>query len=214
MDRGIPTEEVLKEMRNEGVQYLVGTPKGNLTKLEKSFLALPWKVVHEGVRVKLLNDSNELWVLARSTDRASKEMAMRRRKLKKLFNGLLALRRQAPTRDTLLQRIGVLKHDAGRAAGMVETRCRPSKAWSRRKRFTGHCARKNSRAPSGATAATFCARIWRRKRRRFYGGAIFSSPKSRRRSNVSRATLRSGLFSINLKRELKRTFSWRSWDIV
>ena len=76
--------------------------------------------MHEGVQVKLLNDSNELWVLARSTDRASKEMAMRRRKLKKLFNGLLALRRQAPTRDTLLQRIGVLKHDAGRAAGLVE----------------------------------------------------------------------------------------------
>ncbi len=32
----------------------------------------------------------------------------------------MATRRQAPTRDTLLQRIGVLKHDAGRAAGLVE----------------------------------------------------------------------------------------------
>ncbi len=120
MDRGIPTEEVLQEMREQGVQYLVGTPKGRLTKLEKSFLPLPWKTVHEGVSVKLLNDSNEVLVLAKSEDRASKEIAMRRRKLKKLFNGLLALRRQAPKRDKLLQRIGVLKNEAGRAAGLAD----------------------------------------------------------------------------------------------
>ena len=39
MDRGIPTEEVLAEMRAENIGYLVGTPKGRLTKLEKQFLA-------------------------------------------------------------------------------------------------------------------------------------------------------------------------------
>jgi hypothetical protein len=33
MDRGIPTEEVLQEMRNS--DYLVGTPKGRLTSLEQ-----------------------------------------------------------------------------------------------------------------------------------------------------------------------------------
>ena len=41
MDRGIPTEAVLAEMR-EGdppVHYLVGTPKGRLTRLEKALLA-------------------------------------------------------------------------------------------------------------------------------------------------------------------------------
>ena len=37
MDRGIPTEEVLAEMRQSDppVHYLVGTPKGRLTQLEK-----------------------------------------------------------------------------------------------------------------------------------------------------------------------------------
>ena len=37
MDRGIPTEEVLQEMRScdPPVQYLVGTPKGRLTRYEK-----------------------------------------------------------------------------------------------------------------------------------------------------------------------------------
>jgi len=120
MDRGIPTEAVLKEMREQDVHYLVGTPKGRLTKLEKSFLPLPWKTVHEGVSVKLLEESGEVLVLAKSEQRANKEIAMRRRKLKKLFNGLLALRRQTPSRDRLLQRVGALKHEVGRAAGFVE----------------------------------------------------------------------------------------------
>jgi len=116
----MPTEEVLKEMREQNVQYLVGTPKGKLTQLEISFLPLPWKEVHEGLQVKLLEDSGEVLVLAKSDARASKEIAMRRRKLKKLFNGLLALRRQAPERDKLLIKIGALKRDAGRAWHLVE----------------------------------------------------------------------------------------------
>jgi len=120
MDRGIPTEEVLAEMRQEGVQYLVGTPKGRLTRLEKSFLLRTWQEVHEGVRVKLLDASGELLVLARSDDRVQKERAMRLRRLRKLYTGLRELLRQAPERDQLLQKLGALKHDAGRAANLVE----------------------------------------------------------------------------------------------
>ena len=43
MDRGIPTEEVLAEMRQSDppVRYLVGTPKGRLTRLEKHLLDQP-----------------------------------------------------------------------------------------------------------------------------------------------------------------------------
>jgi hypothetical protein len=33
------------------VRYLVGTPKGRLTELEKSFLAKPWANVREQVRI-------------------------------------------------------------------------------------------------------------------------------------------------------------------
>ena len=36
------------------VHYLVGTPKGRLTKLEKSFLGQPWQAVRPCVEVKLL----------------------------------------------------------------------------------------------------------------------------------------------------------------
>jgi transposase len=84
MDRGIPTEEALAEMRLEGVQYLVGTPKGRLSALEQSFVGLPWREVHAGVAVKLLEETVELLVLACSAQRREKERAMRQRKLKQL----------------------------------------------------------------------------------------------------------------------------------
>jgi transposase len=120
MDRGIPTEETLGEMRQEGVDYLVGTPKGKLAAVHQKLLAQPWAIVRQGVEVKLSEEAGELLVLAKSRGRQDKEIAMRRKKLKRLFKGLIALRRSCPERDRLLQRLGVLKHEAGRAAGMVD----------------------------------------------------------------------------------------------
>src|ERR1700730_5317996 len=81
VDRGIPTEEVLSEMRlaDPPVQYLVGTPKGRLTKLEKDLIKLPWEQVRQGIEVKLLSKNEELYVLAHSHDRVLKERAIRRR---------------------------------------------------------------------------------------------------------------------------------------
>jgi transposase len=85
MDRGIPTEEVLAEMRQSDppVYYLVGTPKGRLTQYEQALTEKPWCKVREGVEVKLLAQEGEVYVLAQSRDRISKERAMRRRQLKK-----------------------------------------------------------------------------------------------------------------------------------
>ena len=120
MDRGIPTEETLGEMRAQGVDYLVGTPKGKLAAVHKKLLDQPWALVRQGVEVKWSAEGTELLVLAKSRGRQDKEIAIRRKKLKRLFHGLIALRRSCPPRDRLLQRIGVLKHEAGRAAGMVD----------------------------------------------------------------------------------------------
>jgi hypothetical protein len=120
MDRGIPTEETIGEMRKQGVDYLVGTPKGKLQAIHTKLLSQPWAIVRQGVEVKLSQEAGELLVLARSRGRQEKEIAIRRKKLRRLFNGLLALRRSCPNRDRLLQRIGVLKHEAGRACGMVD----------------------------------------------------------------------------------------------
>jgi len=47
MDRGIPTEESLEQMRREGANYLVGTPRGRVTKLQKQLFCEPWKKVQD-----------------------------------------------------------------------------------------------------------------------------------------------------------------------
>jgi transposase len=124
MDRGIPTEETLKTMREADppIHYLVGTPKGRLSQLEKEFLKLPWEAVRDAVEVKLLDQEGELYVLARSAGRADKERSMRRRRLKKLLQRLHELQQQTLTRDQLLLKLGAAKKEAGRAYGLVDIR--------------------------------------------------------------------------------------------
>ena len=121
MDRGIPTEATLALMRasDPPVHYLVGTPKGRLTKLEKSFLTKPWAAVRDQVTVKLLDQDGELYVLALSAGRQDKERAMRQRRLKRLWKRLHELQRQTLSRDELLLKLGAAKKDAGRAYGLV-----------------------------------------------------------------------------------------------
>ncbi len=122
MDRGIPTEEVLEEMREPegGVSYLVGAPRGKIQKQEKKWLELGWQKVRESVEVKLLAEEGELYVLAKSEGRRAKEHAIRRRKLVRLLLRLRALRRSMPERDQLLMRIGAAKKEAGRAWWFVQ----------------------------------------------------------------------------------------------
>ena len=122
MDRGIPTEEVLAEMRNPKRQafYLVGTPKSKISQHERLWLNLPWEKVRESVEVKLYTHENELYVLAKSEGRQQKEIAMRRRRLVRLLLKLRAMRHSLPSRDQLLLRIGAAKKEAGRAFGFVK----------------------------------------------------------------------------------------------
>ena len=112
MDRGIPTEEVLAEMRasDPPVRYLVGTPKGRLSRHEQAFLEQPWQAVREGVQVKLLAQEGELLVLAQSRDRVNKERSMRRRQLKGLWKRLKELAQMDLSRDPLLLKLGAAKH--------------------------------------------------------------------------------------------------------
>jgi transposase len=122
MDRGIPTEEVLAEMRasDPPIHYLVGTPKGRLSKLEAELTALPWEQVREGIEVKLLPKEGELYLFAQSRDRIGKERAMRRRALRKLLARLGKLAAMKLKRDQLLVKIGEAKADAGRAYHLLD----------------------------------------------------------------------------------------------
>ena len=112
MDRGIPTEEVLAQMRQSDppLYYLVGTPKGRLTKLEQQLLSLPWQAVRPGVEVKLLAQEQELYILAQSHDRIHKERAMRRRQLRALVKRLNQLQQmKLNSTQKLLLKLGSAK---------------------------------------------------------------------------------------------------------
>ncbi|HEY2919335.1 MAG TPA: IS1634 family transposase [Candidatus Binatia bacterium] len=112
MDRGIPTEQVLTEMRQSDppVYYLVGTPKGRLSQLEQKLLTLPFKAVRSGVEVKLLAHEQELYVLAKSLNRIDKERAMRHRQLRALIKRLKELQQMKLTSSqTLLLKLGAAK---------------------------------------------------------------------------------------------------------
>src|SRR5450631_1750101 len=121
MDRGIPTEEVLAEMRNSKtpIHYLVGSPRGRLTRLEKAFLTKPWEDVRESVRVKLIEHGEETYVFVRSEGRRDKEQSMRRRRLKKLIKRLRELQQQNLTRDELLLKLGAARKEAGKAYALL-----------------------------------------------------------------------------------------------
>jgi hypothetical protein len=124
MDRGIPTEEILAQMRQSDppVLYLVGTPKGRLNKLEAQLTALPWQQAREGVEVKLLSAAGEVYVFAQSRDRVLKERAMRRRQMSWLRDRLKELAKMKPTRDDLLMKLGAAKQQAPVAWRLFDVR--------------------------------------------------------------------------------------------
>lgn len=124
MDRGVPTEEVLAEMRRAEppVQYLVGTPKGRLNRLEQALSVKPWHQARTGVKVKLLPEDNELYVFAESADRIAKERSMRRRQLKWLWARLAQLSDMQLTRDALLMKLGSAQSKVATAWRLVDVK--------------------------------------------------------------------------------------------
>ena len=121
MDRGIPTEEVLEQMcrSDPPVYYLVGTPKGRLTRYEQALTERPWHKVREGVEVKLLPQGREVYVLAQSQARIHKERSMRQRQLKRLWKRLHQLKDMELTRDELLLKLGAAKQQSPSAWRLV-----------------------------------------------------------------------------------------------
>ena len=122
MDRGIPTEAVLREMRESDppVHYLVGTPKARLSRLEEALLLRPWHEARPGVQVKLLPQDGEMYVFAQSHDRIAKERAMRKRQLKRLWARLAKLASMRLSREALLMKLGAAQNQSPSAWRLVE----------------------------------------------------------------------------------------------
>src|SRR6202521_6186067 len=140
MDRGVPSEAILKDMRLPERQtfYLVGTPKSKINQHEKKWLDLPWQKVRDSVDVKLYEHEGELYVLAKSGGRQAKENAMRRKRLARLLRKLRAMRKSLPKRDQLLLRIGAARKEAGRAFGFVKIQLPEKDQEVTRSTFTFH----------------------------------------------------------------------------
>ena len=123
--RGIPTEEILQQMRTSDppVSYLVGPPRARWDQFKDALDKVPWEKLRDTGEVKLLAQGDEVYVLVQSQGRRAKETAIRRRKLAQLLRTLRGLRRtrQRPwKRDTLLHKLGAAHKEAGKAWGFVK----------------------------------------------------------------------------------------------
>jgi len=106
-DRGVVSEANLEKLRQRGAQYVVGTPRSQLKRYEEKLLSGDWQQISKAVRVQLLPEGPETFVLARSEDRAKKEAAMRRRQVRGLMRDLVCLRR-AIRRGTIKDQAKIL----------------------------------------------------------------------------------------------------------
>jgi transposase len=217
MDRGIPTEEVLEEMRQSDppVHYLVGTPKGRLSKLEAELAERPWEAVREGVAVKLLPQEGELYVLARSRDRAHKERSMRQRPLKALWKRLQQLHEMELSPRELLLKLGEARGKYRAAWRLIEMEMPEDKDSAKKKAgFTFELNRRKLREIRRREGryllrSNLCehdpALLWK---------MYMQLAQSRRLLKISRAISPCGPSSINTKSVSKPISSWPSWLIA
>ena len=137
MDRGVPSENTLAEMRKDGYRYLVGAPRGHLKVVGKELDEAPWEQVQDGMSVKVAkaaDGAGDTFVLTKSAARSLKETAMRVKKIRGAMKTLRAIderlgrsrwRRIEPSRrelgrDELIARLAVAEAKAGRAWKMID----------------------------------------------------------------------------------------------
>jgi len=102
MDRGNVSEANLAFIRGRGGRYIVGTPKALLRQVRGQITAEGWRQVREGIQVKTVScpdnekiASTETLILCRSDDRVEKEAAMLERFVKRMEEGLEAMKKSA-----------------------------------------------------------------------------------------------------------------------
>jgi len=208
MDRGIPTEAVLGRTASKRSQSpLSGRhAQGPADETGKELAEKPWQDVRPQLRVKLLSQAGEVYVLAESGARTAKERGMRQRKLKTLWQRLKEIQRQDLTRDPRLEKLGGARDRAGRAvARLVRARVDESgqltfqldraKLRSVRQREGRYLLRTNLSADNPEL-------IWR-----CYMQLVFVEEAFR----TLKGDLACGPFTITSRSGSRRTCSWPSW---
>jgi transposase len=140
MDRGMVSEETLEWLRQEGRQYLVGTPRSELRRWERELVERDgWERIREDLEVKLCPrpDGGETFILCRSEARLEKEKAIHERFAKRIsedldrLSGRLERAKRAADRSQVERQIGRILERNSRAAGkfrvkVEEDTARPS----------------------------------------------------------------------------------------
>ena len=139
MDRGVPTDDTLKQMREDGYKYLVGARRGHIRGIGDKLDEAEWEEVQKGISVKVVRADGEdgrpgdTFVLTRSEARSLKETSMRVKKIRGAMKTLFAIdgrigrakwkasepSRRKLERDELISRLAVAKAKAGRAWRLI-----------------------------------------------------------------------------------------------
>jgi len=129
MDRGMVSRDNLRFVHQRGGSYIVGTPRAMLRQFERYLMDKDWHEVQDGVEVKLVPgpEGQELFVLARSTDRRQKEHAMHQRFLDRMEVDLHKMQRSADNgrlKDLQLahRHLGRIQQRYWRASGAFEVK--------------------------------------------------------------------------------------------
>ena len=134
MDRGMTSEDNIAFLKQENRRYIIGTPKSMLKKYERELLGEDWSKVRDGLEVKLCTEpqtqSDETFILCRSSDRAQKERAMHDRFEKRIEEGLTRIAKACAGNKkldavTASHRVGKLLGQNTRAAGAFKTTIEP-----------------------------------------------------------------------------------------
>jgi transposase len=135
MDRGMTSEENLEWLRQGQRRYLVGTPKSELKRWQRTLVdQRGWQVIRDGIEVKLCTgpEGSETFLLCRSRDRREKEQAMHERFSARIRQGLEALARRLkharrPVDPRRVERqIGRLLERNTRSAGAFQVQVEPT----------------------------------------------------------------------------------------
>lgn len=97
MDRGMTSAETLMLLGQEQRRYIIGTPKSMLKHFESALAENDWQKVYDDLEVKLcaspFDETQEVFILCRSTTRQAKEQAMHERFRARLEAGLVRVQK-------------------------------------------------------------------------------------------------------------------------
>ena len=124
-DRGMMSKANIEFMESGNRRYIIGESKGTLKKFESQLLDEDWRVIREGLEVKMCpspDGGKETYILCRSRDRREKEKAMHERFERRIDEALEKVRASCEKRnwkkEVIDRRISKIMAKNSRAAGL------------------------------------------------------------------------------------------------